>query len=173
MATQSYRHRLDKTVGENASSPVKVAGRPAVKYRTGGENKTPAPIKPVETPDMARSTSWGRSQGDPGDNSGKQGFGGSSSTRPGERPAHATVDPQAPTDRVLSALIDGGVGALDKDDNWQTRGLDDEGDKNLKASPVHPAMAKRGVDSGSPGGTVPAKTGFVEFNPANVRKPGA
>jgi hypothetical protein len=159
MATQSYRHRLDKTVGENASSPTKVAGRPPVKYRDGTENKTPAPTGPVTTPDQARSTSWGRSGGAAGDNPGKQGYGGASSVNPGERSGPATVNPQASTDRVLDALISGGVRALDTDDDWQTRRLDDTGDKNLKASSVHPAMQKRGADSGSPGGTVPAKNG--------------
>jgi len=159
MATQSYRHRLDKTVGENASSPTKVAGRPPVKYRDGTENKTPAPTGPVTTPDQARSTSWGRSGGAAGDNPGKQGYGGASSVNPGERPGPATVNPQASTDRVLDALISGGVQALDTADDWQTRRLDDTGDKNLKASPVHPAMAKRGIDSGSPGSAVPAKNG--------------
>ena len=153
MATQSYRHRLDRTVGENASSPTKVAGRPPVKYRDGSENKTPAPVKPVMTPDMARSTSFGRSSGDPGDNSSKNGFGGASSVNPGEKSGPATVNPQASTDRVLDALISGGVAALDKGDDWQTRKLDDT------ASPVHPAMAKRGIADGSPGSQVPAKNG--------------
>jgi len=160
MATQKYRSRLDKTVGENRSSPTKVPGHGQVAFPKGGENKTPAPVKPVMTPDMARSTSFGRSSGDPGDNSGKQGYGGSSSTRPGEAPAKATVNPQAGTDRVLDALISGGVAALDRGDDWQTRKLDDTG-----ASPVHPAMSKRGIDSGSPGATVPAKNG----NPTSDR----
>jgi hypothetical protein len=153
MATQSYRHRLDKTVGENASSPTKVAGRPPVKYRDGSENKTPAPTGAVTTPDQARSTSWGRSGGAAGDNPGKQGYGGASSVNSGEKSGPATVNPQAGTDRVLDALISGGVAALDKGDDWQTRKLDDQ------ASPVHPAMAKRGIADGSPGSQVPAKNG--------------
>jgi hypothetical protein len=159
MATQKYRSRLDKTVGENRGSPTKVPGHGQVAFPKGGENKTPSPTGPVTTPDAARSTSWGRSSGAAGDNSGKQGYGGPSSVNPGERPGPATVNPQASTDRVLDALISGGVAALDASDDWQTRRLDDTGDKNLKASSVHPAMAKRGVDSGSPGGTVPAKNG--------------
>lgn len=171
MATQSYRHRLDKTVGENESSPTKVAGRPPQKYRDGRENRTPAPTGPVTTPDQARATSWGRSGGGAGDNPGKQGYGGPSSVNPGERTAPATVNPNAPTDQVLDGLIRGGVRALDTQDGWQTRRLDDEGDKNLGTSPVHPAHAKRGIDSGSPGGKIPARTGFVEFDPNSVRKP--
>ena len=154
MSTQKYRHGSDRTVGENRSSPTKVPGygRP-VTYRDGTENKTPAPTRPVTTPDMARSTSWGRSSGAPGDNPGKQGYGGASSVNPGERAGPATVNPQASTDRVLDVLISGGVAALDRQDNWQTRTLDDS------APPVHPAMAKRGIDSGSPGSAVPAKNG--------------
>ena len=130
-----------------------------MRYRTGGENKTPAPTKQVDTLALARSTSWGHSLGDPGDNPGKSGYGGASSINPGERAGPATVNPQAPTDGVLGALVKGGVRALDTDDDWQTRRLDDEGDKNLGTSPVHPAMTTRGVDSGSPGGTIPAKNG--------------
>lgn len=167
MATQSYRSRLDKTVGENSASPVKVAGRPPVKYKTGGENLTPPPTKPVTTPEMARSTSFGRSSGDAGDNPGKNGFGGASSVNPGERPGPATVNPQASTDSVLSALIHGGVAALDKGDDWQTRS---DAYADAKGYPLHDGLAKRRVDSGSPGGTIPAKTGW---NPgAPVPKPG-
>ena len=156
MATQKYRSRLDQTVGENKASPTKVPGRGPQKYRTGGENATPAPTGAVTTPDQARSTSWGRSSGAAGDNPGKQGYGGPSSVNPGERPGPATVNPQARTDTVLDGLIRGGVAALDKQDDWQTRKLDDT------SSPVHPAMAKRGSDSGSPGGTIPAKTGAMK-----------
>jgi hypothetical protein len=155
MAFQGYRHKSDKTVGENKASPTKVAGRGPVRYRDGTENKTPSPTGAVTTPDQARSTSWGRSGGAAGDNPGKQGFGGASSVNPGERPGPATVNPQASTDRVLDALISGGVKALDTGDDWQTRKLDDTG----TSPPVHPAMAKRGIDSGSPGGTLPAKNG--------------
>jgi hypothetical protein len=160
MATQKYRSRLDKTVGENAASPTKVPGygRP-VAYRKGGENATPAPTGPVTTPEQARATSWGRSGGAAGDNPGKNGFGGRSSVNPGERAGPATVNPQASTDGVLDSLVRGGVAALDNADDWQTRRLDDTGDKNLKSSPVHPAMTKRSVDNGRPGGTIPAKNG--------------
>jgi len=124
MATQKYRSRLDKTVGENRGSPTKVPGHGQVAFPKGGENKTPSPTKAVTTPDQARSTSWGRSSGAPGDNSGKQGFGGASSVNPGERPGPATVNPQASTDTVLDSLIRGGVRALDTGDDWQTRVVD-------------------------------------------------
>lgn len=153
MATQKYRSRLDKTVGENRGSPTKVPGHGQVAFPKGGENKTPAPTGAVTTPDQARATSWGRSGGAAGDNSGKNGFGGASSVNPGERPGPATVNPQASTDRVLDALISGGVRALDTGDDWQTRKVDDT------AYPTTPSLAKRGADSGSPGGTIPAKNG--------------
>jgi hypothetical protein len=154
MAFQGYRHKSDKTVGENAASPTKVPGygRP-VAYKTGAENKTPSPTGPVTTPDMARTTSWGRSSGAAGDNPGKAGFGGPSSVNPGERAGPATVDPQAPVDGVLNALIQGGVRALDTADDWQTRKVNDT------AYPTTPGTAKRGPASGSPGGTVPLKNG--------------
>ncbi len=159
MATQKYRSRLDATVGENKASPTKVAGRGPVRYKDGTENATPAPVKQVDALSIARSTSWGHSLGDPGDNPGKNGYGGASSINPGERAGKATVAPQAPTDNVLDALISGGIAALDKGDDWQTRQLDDEGDKNHGTSPVHPSFAKRGPASGSPGGVIPTKNG--------------
>jgi hypothetical protein len=156
MATNKWRHKSDLTVGENESSPTKVPGRPAVKYKTGGENLTPSPTKQVDTLALARSTSWGHSLGDPGDNPGKNGFGGASSVNPGERAGPATVSPQAPTDNVLEGLIRGGVRALDTGDDWQTRNA---AYADPKPFPSAHGQAKRGVDSGSPGGTIPAKNG--------------
>ncbi len=157
MATQKYRSRLDHTVGANGATPKTAPGHPPeLQPKAGAENLTPPPTKQVDTLALARSTSWGHSLGDPGDNPGKQGFGGASSVNPGECAGKATIDPQASTDTVLDSLIRGGVAALDKGDDWQTRKLDDT------ASPVHPAMAKRGIADGSPGGTIPAKNG----NPA-------
>ena len=47
MATQKYRSRLDKTVGENRGSPTKVPGHGQVAFPKGGENKTPSPTKAV------------------------------------------------------------------------------------------------------------------------------
>lgn len=154
MATTKYRHSSDRTVDTNKTTPKMAPGHPAeLQPKSGAENRTPAPTRQVDTLALARSTSWGHSLGDPGDNPGKNGFGGASSVNPGERAGPATVSPQAKTDRVLDALVRGGVRALDTGDDWQTRKLDDQ------ASPVHPAMAKRAVDSGSPGGTIPAKNG--------------
>lgn len=170
MAFQGYRHRTDKTVGANVTTQKLAPGHPPEKQpKAGAENKTPAPVRaPTTTPDMARSTSFGRSSGDNGDNSGKQGYGGPSSLNPGERAGPATVNPQAPTDRVLSALIEGGTAALDKGDDWQTRSLDDPHDNPHKASPAHPFM-KPANQGGAPSGKVPPKTGYVESAP--VRKP--
>ncbi len=158
MAHQKYRGSSDHTVGENRSSPTKVPGygKP-VAYRTGGENKTPAPVKSFD-PLTARDSAWGRASGaqnNPGANS----YAGPSSLGVGEKADPATVAPQARTDNVLDALIRGGVKTLDNDDNWQTRKLDDQGDKGHGTSPVHPSFAKRGADSGSPGGTIPMKNG--------------
>ena len=47
--------------------------------KTGAPGPTPAPVKQVDALALARSTSWGHSLGDPGDNSGKNGYGGTSS----------------------------------------------------------------------------------------------
>lgn len=163
MATQSYRHKTDKTVGANVTTQKLAPGHaPELQPKPGAENKTPAPTR---TPEQMRSTSWGRSGGDPGDNSGKNGYAGASSLNPGERSGPATVNPLASTDAVLDNII------RDKEaggDSWQTRRLDDPRDHNKAASPIHPAMHK---NTGSPSGVVPPKTGYVEGAPG--RKPGA
>lgn len=100
MAHQGYRHKSDKTVGENKASPTKVAGRGPVKYKTGTENKTPAPVKPAPTPDELRSTAWGRGS------YGANGWGGASSVQPGET-VSAKLKVNAPVDAVLDNVIRG------------------------------------------------------------------
>jgi hypothetical protein len=173
MATQRYRHKTDRTVGENESSPTRAThpARPELEVKPGGENRTPAPVAaPSTTADQARSTSWGRDSGGPGGNPGKNGFGGPSSLNPGERAGAATINPQAPTDAVLDAVIRGGAHGAQVSDDWQTRDLSDPHDNKHGRPPVHPAMASRAADSGSPGGTVPATTGAPVSAP--VRQPG-
>jgi hypothetical protein len=173
MAFQGYRSKKDFTTGENRGSPARVAGKPPMKYKDGLENLTPPPTKPVETPDHARSTSWGRSDGNPRTgNPGQQGYGGSSSTRPGEAPAPATIKATAPVDAVLDSLIretgEPKPSALGGD-SWQTRSA---AYADAEPYPTTPGTRKRGPADGSPGtNTIPAKTGFTVFNPANVRKP--
>ena len=100
MAFQGYRHKSDKTVGENEASPTKVAGHPEMTYHDGTSNNMLAPVREASITETARSTSWGRSMGDAGDNPGKQGYGGPSSVNPGERPGAATVAADAPVDAV-------------------------------------------------------------------------
>lgn len=91
-------------------------------------------------------------------------------------PGHSVESPlatnlrqsQADSEDVLSKVIAGGVAG--RDDripadgvDWQRRKIDD-----TPYAPSH-GMAKRGIDSGSPGGVVPEKTGW---NPtAPVRQP--
>lgn len=171
MATQKYRSRSDQTVAENegTSRPVHPA-RPELPVKAGAENKTPAPVAaPTTTPDMARSTSWGRDSGGPGGNSGKQGYGGPSSLNPGERAGPATVNGNAKTDTVLDGLIRGGVRALDQGDNWQTRSLDDPHDNPHKAAPVHPNM-KPANSGGAPAGQVPSKLGAPVTDDSALRR---
>jgi hypothetical protein len=146
LAFQGYRHKSDKTVGENKASPTKVAGRGPVKYRTGAENKTPAPLKPAPTPDELRSTSWGRGS------YGANGWGGPSSVQPGET-VSAKLKVNAPVDAVLDNVIKGsGIEA----DDWQARNAAYADPKPL---PSVYGQEKRGADSGSPGSAVPAKNG--------------
>lgn len=160
MATQRYRSRLDKTVGENEASPTRAThpARPEVQPKPGAENRTPAPVAPPSTTaDMARSTSWGRSSGAPGDNPGKSGFGGPSSLNPGERSGPATINAQASHDAVLDALVKGGAHGAQVSDDWQTRQLGGEGKEGRV--PSHPNMRPANA-GGAPLGQVPAKTGM-------------
>ncbi len=149
MAHQGYRHKSDKTVGENKASPTKVAGRGPVKYKTGTENKTPAPVKPAPTPDELRSTAWGRGS------YGANGWGGASSVQPGET-VSAKLKVNAPVDAVLDNVIRGSGKRKPSDiggDDWQTRTVDPT------PYPTTRGMAKRGIADGSPGSQVPAKNG--------------
>ncbi len=126
------------------------------KYKKGGENLTPAPTKSPDTTEaIARSTSWGRSSGDPKDNSSKQGYGGASSLNPGERSGPATVD-ASPTDAVKEALISAGATAQP---NWQTRSEDFDGEQKI---PTAFGMKKQQ----GPVGSFPAKgtNGAIDDN---------
>lgn len=143
MAFQGYRSKKDLTVGENRSSPVKVAGKPPMKYRDGTENKTPSPTKPAPTPDELRSTAWGRGS------YGANGWGGGSSVMPGEK-VQSALKVNAPVDAVLDNVIRGSESGSD---DWQTRQVDPN------PYPTTPGLAKRGPDSGSPGGQIPLKNG--------------
>ena len=160
MATTRYRHNSDRTVRTNRATPKMAPGHPPeLQPKAGAENLTPPPTKQVDTLALARSTSWGHSLGDPGDNPGKNGFGGASSLHPGERAGAATIKATAPVDAVLDNLITetrkpkpstlGG-------DSWQTRSAEYA---DAKGYPITPGTANRGADSGSPGGAVPLKTG--------------
>jgi hypothetical protein len=143
-------------------------------YRDGGENKTPSPVHPSDAAglEMARSTSWGRSDGAPGANSGRMGYGGPSSVNPGERAGPAAIDPMSPGnhpgtyDPVMDAVLRGGARAADALDDWQTRRVDDT------QAPAAGNLVKRGIDSGSPGGVVPASTGMTSSD-ADARRAAA
>lgn len=165
MATQKYMRR-DSLAAPSAKDPTKtVAQRGAdmgLNQSTGtaGRNKTPAPTREA-TPDQLRSTAWGRG------NYGANANSFASSIEPGTTVSQSGINIDPPdADEALAAVIQHGsaLGGNDPAESWQTRPEDPN--NNV---PVHPAHAKRAVDSGSPGGTVPAKTGW---NPgAPVRKP--
>lgn len=153
MATQAYRDRSDETVAENSgtSRPVHPA-RPELPVKAGSENKTPAPLT---TADLTRrkDTAWGRAGDQPQDqNPGKNGFGGPSSIPPGTHAPAATVNPMAPRDLVLDAIVKGGAHGAQISDDWQTREVSDT------PFPSAMNMRTRAPDSGSPGSKVPAAT---------------
>lgn len=164
MATQNYRDRSDETVKLNELTAKIAPGHaPEQQPKPGAENRTPSPVRPVTTTaDQARSTSWGRSGGGPGDNPGKQGYGGASSLNPGERSAPATINPNAPNDAVLQGLIEGRTARLDAQDPWQTRPVTDE-----QAVPTTFGHRDRTADSNA--AKVPAKLG--DNGGAPVRQP--
>lgn len=72
---------------------------------------------------------------------------------------------------VLDAIIKGGAHSIDMgphgDLSWQTRSYDPNANV-----PTHDAMRSRAAGDGSPGGTIPSKCGFQEFDPKSIRKPG-
>ncbi len=157
MATQRYRDRSDETVGLNELTPSVAPGHaPEKQPAPGAENKTPAPLSTAELA-RVKDTAWGRAGDQPGDqNPGKNGYGGASSLSPGQRAPAAKVNPLAPRDAVLDAVIARGTaraGALN--DDWQVRRIEDT------QLPAAGGLVKRGIDSGSPGGTVPASTGMT------------
>lgn len=125
MANQSYRSRLDKTVGENngTARPVHPA-QPTLPVKPGRENKTPAPTRYDPT---AKDHTFGRASGNPGGNA----YGGPSSITPGTKAIQAVVNPQAPTDQVLENIVAVGTAQTAKrgapgdthGDDWQVRQL--------------------------------------------------
>ena len=121
------------------------------KYLTGGENKTPAPTRPA-APDVVSSIRAPSKA-----SYGMNGYSGSSSADPGFSVTSPLADnlKASSDDGTLDKIIKGGAAG---GDDWQTRKLDNS---NV---PVHSAMEKRGIDSGSPGGTVPAKNGNPSSN---------
>lgn len=173
MSTQKYMNRgnasLDAPSRKDPTKTVAKSGAAmGINQSTGtaGRNKTPPPVNPAApSPDMVREKAWG------GTNYGANQYPDKAYADPGET-VTAGLKVNAPQDEVLDAIIAGGAHSVDMgphaDVNWQTRAYDPN--DNV---PVHSAMEKRGADSGSPGGTVPKKTGFTEFNPNNVRKPGS
>jgi len=157
MATQKYLDRLVDVPGENIKNPTASsnAARQAELGFTPGRNptagpvKTPAPTRPAPTPDEMRSTSWGRGS------YGANGWGGASSLEPGATTKLNALTAQPDPDPALALLQQRGLNTKDEDNALNTQ-IRDIGDNNV---PVHSAFAKRGADSGSPGGTVPLKNG--------------
>lgn len=171
MATQVYmpRETKKKNVDVTRLAQTQAPGHPPeLQPRDGAENRTPSPTRaPTSTADIARSTSWGRSMGDPGDNASKQGFGGASSLNPSEKAGPATIDPHGPAgaDPVLRNLAMGTRRAIDANDDWQTREISRE------PYPTTRGISARG-SGGSPSGTVPAKTGAPADDSAARRNAG-
>jgi hypothetical protein len=106
------------------------------------------------------------------DNSGygQNGFGGPSSDVPGKRTQSALArefDRVADADGALSLVQSRGLNTKSDFANPINNQLRTIGDKNV---PTHPAQAKRGPASGSPGGDVP---GAVDKNATEnpVRQP--
>lgn len=158
MATQSYRHPSDQTVGINASSPTRAPGHaPEEPVKAGSENKTPSPTRPFD-PLTRKDSAWGRATTEGSGNSpGANAYSGPSSMPPGTRADPPAISAQAPVDQVLEGLIRGGVKALDAGDDWQTRPV-----SNDQTVPTAHGLSKRGPADGSPGATIPEKIGAVD-----------
>ena len=154
MATTNYMPRggRDNDPARVQKSAQKLAPghAPELQPRPGAENRTPAPTRVYDP--TAKDRTWGRESGNPGGNA----YSGASSLSPGQKAPPATIDPHGPggADPVLKNLAMGVKRAIDGDDNWQQRDLNDAGDRNRGRVPTHPNMT-----GPSPGGTVPAKCG--------------
>lgn len=130
---------------------------------------TPAPTKPYVNPTLAPRDFHG-------------GYGQNNDTTPSSiAPGRAVSAPLADEIRRVNAQGDGGdlLGRIIERGTSRGAATDVElqspQTRTVDATPypAHPAMAKRGPDSGSPGGTVPSKLGASAFDPASIRKPGA
>ncbi len=161
IAFQGYRHKSDRTVGENESSPTKVAGRPEMQYRDGTENLTPPPVKAFD-PLTARDSAWGRATTG-SNNPGKNSFNGPVSTPPGAKADPADVNPQAGTDLVLDAVVKGGAHGAQVSDDWQTRNSDFTSEQ---ADPTAKGMRSRNNE----GGTIPKKIGASILDNSAARR---
>lgn len=156
MATQAYMSRNSdgKKVDVTKLAQRQAPGHPAeLQPRDGAENRTPAPTRePTSTADLARSTSWGRSSGDMGDNPGKAGYGGASSLNPSEKAGDPVFSPLGPAgaDPVLRNLAMGTARAIDANDDWQTRQVD------KTPYPARHGMKHRTGDGAIPKTTQPA-----------------
>lgn len=168
LATKKYMRR-DTLGAPSSKDPTKTVaergGEMGLNQSTGtaGRVKTPAPTREA-TPDQLRASAWGRG------NYGANANSFASSIEPGTQVTQKGINIDPPDGDDALALIQqhgAALGGKDPAESWQTRAYDPN--NNV---PVHSSMEKRDPDSGSPGGTVPKKTGFTEFNPANVRKPG-
>lgn len=128
-----------------------------------GMPKTPAPTKrtTLAGPDVISQ------EKSSGGTYGQNHYTGASSTNPGQRVQSDMGNAIAVDDPVLDAMIAGGARNLHGANDWQERAV------NANSSvPLHPAMSKRGPADGSPGGTVPSKTGASVFDANSIRKPG-
>jgi hypothetical protein len=154
MATQKYMNR-DTSSAPSVGDPTKTKGQRSVEMGFNGGNptagpvKTPAPLRaPPPTPDIARSTSFGRG------NYGANAYGGASSIEPGTTVKQNGINIDPPGGDPALALVQkhGTVlGGKDPSEAWETRDV-------AKDEPAHPAMRERGLSDGSPGGVVPGTT---------------
>ena len=132
---------------------------------TGSPGPTPAPTKTYVSPDPAQTRVFTPGYGtnsDPGASSAPQGHQRSSALADELR----RVNAQSDGGDILGGIIAVGTGRSNDSGETmapQTRHVDPTG------YPAAHGMKSRQADSGSPGGTVPSKTGAVESAP--VRKP--
>ncbi len=165
MATEKYMNR-DTDAAPSVGDPTKTKGQRSVEMGFNGGNptagpvKTPAPLRaPPASPEMARSQSWGRG------GYAANGYGGASSIEPGTTVTQTGIDTRCPDgDPALELVQKHGttLGGKDPSQAWETRDVS-------KDEPAHPAMRNRGLDDGSPGGTIPSTIGATSAPP--VRQP--
>lgn len=151
MATQKYMNR-DSSAAPAVGDPTKTKGQRTVEMGfngggnpTAGPVKTPAPLRaPPATPDIARSTSFGRTS------YGANGSNFPSSIEPGTTVRQTGINIDAPGgDPALELVKKHGsvLGGKDPSEAWETRDVS-------RDEPTHPAMKPRAANDGSPGGKV-------------------